>query len=201
MIRLPLTQPSLTQPCLTRTPPIHLWIRLFRQAGPMAASLKRALWLGCVAIALLALPVWISDCQAGSQSRRGESRAAGAATPPAAEARPAPPLRVDVNTASAAELEQIKGIGPRTAQRIVEAREAGGRFRGADDLRQRVAGIGPAKIKTMGAGGLIIPDAQASIRPGASAGARVDMIVGQPPGKRESKRGTVTTLHPPGSPR
>src|SRR5436190_1199070 len=48
--------------------------------------------------------------------------------------------RLDVNTASEAELENVPGIGPSTAQRIIEARP----FKSADDL-QRVKGIGAGK--------------------------------------------------------
>lgn len=49
---------------------------------------------------------------------------------------------VDVNTADAAELERLPGVGPALAKRMVEERERGGPFRSAEDL-QRVRGIGP----------------------------------------------------------
>jgi DNA uptake protein ComE-like DNA-binding protein len=45
-----------------------------------------------------------------------------------------------VNTASAAELENIRGIGQTLAKRIIEARP----FKSADDL-QKVKGIGTGK--------------------------------------------------------
>jgi len=48
--------------------------------------------------------------------------------------------RLDVNTASLAELQNIPGIGPVVAQRIIEARP----FKSGDDL-QRVKGIGAGK--------------------------------------------------------
>jgi DNA uptake protein ComE-like DNA-binding protein len=48
--------------------------------------------------------------------------------------------KLDVNTASLTELENVPGIGPSIAERIIEARP----FRGADDL-QRVKGIGTGK--------------------------------------------------------
>ncbi|HEY8394856.1 MAG TPA: ComEA family DNA-binding protein [Thermaerobacter sp.] len=51
------------------------------------------------------------------------------------------PARVDINRASAAELEQLPGIGPALAERIVADREVNGPFRRPEDLT-RVAGIG-----------------------------------------------------------
>lgn len=51
---------------------------------------------------------------------------------------------VRINSASASELQQLPGIGPALAQRIVETRNSG-RFTSADDLL-RVPGIGKAKL-------------------------------------------------------
>ena len=51
---------------------------------------------------------------------------------------------VRINSASAGELQQLPGIGPALAQRIVETRSRG-RFSSADDLL-RVPGIGKAKL-------------------------------------------------------
>jgi len=56
---------------------------------------------------------------------------------------PAPPLVVDINRASAAELERLPRVGPALAQRIVAWREKNGPFRSLEDLRH-VRGIGPA---------------------------------------------------------
>lgn len=55
---------------------------------------------------------------------------------------------VDVNTASAAALEQLPGVGPATAQAIVAHREAHGPFASVDDL-EAVRGIGPAKLEAL----------------------------------------------------
>lgn len=51
---------------------------------------------------------------------------------------------VRINSASVSELQQLPGIGPALAQRIVETRK-GGRFTSVDDLL-RVPGIGKAKL-------------------------------------------------------
>lgn len=58
---------------------------------------------------------------------------------------PAPAGPINVNTASAAELEGLPDIGPVLAARIVADRERNGPFRSVDDL-DRVAGIGSATL-------------------------------------------------------
>lgn len=57
---------------------------------------------------------------------------------------------VNINTASAEELEQLPGIGPSTAQKIVSDRMANGSFKSPDDLK-RVTGIGDKKFETISA--------------------------------------------------
>lgn len=53
---------------------------------------------------------------------------------------------VNINTASQAELEALKGIGPAKAKAIVEYRSQNGLFGSVDDL-EKVNGIGPETIK------------------------------------------------------
>lgn len=51
--------------------------------------------------------------------------------------------RVNINTATAAELDTLPGIGPTTAQSIVDYRLQNGPFQAIQDI-QNVPGIGPA---------------------------------------------------------
>ncbi|MEO7555227.1 MAG: ComEA family DNA-binding protein [Acidimicrobiales bacterium] len=61
---------------------------------------------------------------------------------------PTPSAPVDLNTATATELEALPGLGPATAQAVVDDRTRNGPFRSVDDL-QRVRGIGPAKLEQL----------------------------------------------------
>lgn len=67
--------------------------------------------------------------------------------PPPTEPAPAPAPTgpVDLNHASAEELERLPGIGPALAGRIVDHRTTRGPFRSVDEL-DRVPGIGPATL-------------------------------------------------------
>jgi competence protein ComEA len=60
-------------------------------------------------------------------------------------ASPAPGV-ININTAAAAELDQLKGIGPALAQRIIQHRSQNGPFRSTDDLLH-VKGIGPKILR------------------------------------------------------
>jgi competence protein ComEA len=63
--------------------------------------------------------------------------------PPAAAAGSLPDGPIDLNTATAADLEELPGVGPVLAGRIVAWREENGPFTAVDQLLE-VAGIGPA---------------------------------------------------------
>lgn len=55
---------------------------------------------------------------------------------------------LDLNTATADQLESLPGVGPSLAAAIVEHRSRNGRFRAVDDLVD-VRGIGPAKLAAL----------------------------------------------------
>jgi competence protein ComEA len=83
--------------------------------------------------ALLALTLG-SVPLAAQESSRPAPRAQDAATTP-----------VNLNTATAAQLESLPGIGPAMAQRIVEYRQQSGGFKKIEDL-MNVRGIGEASF-------------------------------------------------------
>ena len=61
---------------------------------------------------------------------------------------PIPALRLNINTATPAELQLLPRIGPTLAARIVEDRETNGPFESIEAL-DRVKGIGPRTILTV----------------------------------------------------
>ena len=77
----------------------------------------------------------------------GEHVVVGPAAPgePAGESPSGQGARVDLNTATLAELDALPGIGPVTARRILDWRSAHGRFASVDQLRE-VDGIGEARF-------------------------------------------------------
>ena len=52
--------------------------------------------------------------------------------------------KVNINTASAEQLDTLPGVGESTAQKIIADREANGPFSSPEDLK-RVSGIGDKK--------------------------------------------------------
>jgi competence protein ComEA len=78
---------------------------------------------------------------------------------------------IDINTATATELETLKGIGPAKAKAIVEYRTEHGAFQSVDDL-SKVKGIGPKilsgikdKVSVGGVAGTGLPKAPVGTSP------------------------------------
>ena len=75
-------------------------------------------------------------------------RAAGGGAPAAAGGTTAPAEKVRLGTATVAQLEELDGIGPALAARIVEYRDAQGGFRSVDELAE-VEGIGDKRLESL----------------------------------------------------
>jgi competence protein ComEA len=109
------------------------WLRDPAPGGALLALLAAAL-VCAVALRHLYRP--------GGPGRRAASEPEAAPAPPP----PPPDGRLDLNTASVTELQQLPGIGPVGAKRIVAERERGGPFRSPGELT-RVAGFGPSRVR------------------------------------------------------
>jgi len=88
------------------------------------------------------------------------SRRAGAAMMVAGLAVAMPTQALDVNTASIAQLESLRGIGPRTAKMIVSERSRAGAFASLEDLSDRVRGLGERRVRALSQAGLEVRSAQ-----------------------------------------
>jgi len=69
----------------------------------------------------------------------------------------------DVNTASVTELQTLRGLGPRTAQMIVQERDRAGKFESLQDLSDRVKGLGQKRLQSLLGAGLVVGSAESSI--------------------------------------
>lgn len=78
--------------------------------------------------------------------------AAGAGGGAAGSATPSAP--VSLSTASAEQLDTLPGVGPVTAQKIVEYRQQHGPFTSVDEL-DAIPGIGPSRLRDLQ--GLVVP--------------------------------------------
>ena len=119
-----------------------------RRPDVLALTLGDSLSLGFTAPAPVDAPIAKSPPPAAPPAdsaapRPGRDRTAPADT--AAQNAYGADGRLDLNRASAEELEGLPGIGPRTAERIVADRLKRGRFRSVKDLG-RVKGIGPKTL-------------------------------------------------------
>jgi competence protein ComEA len=76
------------------------------------------------------------------------SASSQAAQPPPRTQQQPPDSRVDLNTATSEQLQTLDGVGPVTAQKIIDYRNAHGPFASVDDLLN-VSGIGPKTLEKL----------------------------------------------------
>jgi competence protein ComEA len=111
---------------------------------------------------------------------------------------------VEVNTADQAALESVKGIGPVHAKAIIDERTKNGPFKDADDLVNRVKGIGPKSVLKLEAAGLTIngsakpPSGKSTSAKSAAPAATAPATTASSPaapatGKKKSKKGKAAS--------
>ena len=84
-------------------------------------------------------------------ARAGADASAGggaAAAPGASPGAAAPAAPVNLNSATAEQLDTLDGVGPATVERILEYRSQHGGFSAVDELGQ-ISGIGPKRLESL----------------------------------------------------
>jgi competence protein ComEA len=92
------------------------------------------------------LALELRDQQRIHVPRQGESNPPPAVSGGSSGSREAAGAPININTATAAELETLPRVGPTMAQRIIKYREANGPFATIEEI-QNVQGIGPATFE------------------------------------------------------
>jgi competence protein ComEA len=95
-------------------------------------------------VSLVNLAAPVSDGTQVVVPRRAPVAAPGATT--ASGGTPSGPIHL--NTATIEQLDELPGVGPVTAQKIVDYREQHGAFSSVDDL-DAIPGIGPARLEQL----------------------------------------------------
>ena len=95
-------------------------------------------------LSLVNLAALVSDGEQIAVPRRG-SAAIGAGAGGAAGAAGVPMGPVHLNSATIEQLDALPGVGPVTAQKIVDYRQKHGAFSSVDEL-DAISGIGPARL-------------------------------------------------------
>jgi competence protein ComEA len=84
----------------------------------------------------------------GAAASGGVGAAAASGGAGAGGAGAAPSAPINLNSATAEQLDTLDGVGPATVQKILEYRTQHGGFASVDDLAQ-VSGIGPKKLEAL----------------------------------------------------
>jgi competence protein ComEA len=96
-------------------------------------------------LALVNLAAPVADGQQVLIPLRGEAGGGVATAPGSTAAGSAPAQKVHLNSATLEELDTLPGVGPVTAQKILDYRTEHGAFQTVDEL-DAVSGIGPARM-------------------------------------------------------
>jgi competence protein ComEA len=128
---------AVRRPGVYRLPP---WARLARALRRAGGATGRA------DLQSVNLAAKVADGQQVIVPSRTAAAGATAVAGAAGEAPPAGP--VSLNNATADQLDELDGVGPATAQKILDWRKDHGGFGSVDDLKQ-ISGIGPKRFDAL----------------------------------------------------
>lgn len=114
----------------------------------LAALLSDGVWLYVPAVGESTPPVAGGPVASGADASSGTGTAVGHPASGTASGAASAPQPVNINTATAQELETLPGVGPATAAAIIAHRESAGPFTSPEQLDD-VRGIGPAKVEAL----------------------------------------------------
>jgi competence protein ComEA len=106
---------------------------------------------------------------------------------------------VDVNTADQTTLESLKGLGPVKSKAIIDERTKNGPFKDADDLANRVKGLGTKSVTKLESEGLTVggssaPPTGAGSKSTKSAAITTSPAASAPAAKATSKKAAPSTM-------
>jgi competence protein ComEA len=133
---------AVRRPGVYRLPP---WVRLDAAIRRAGGATRRADLNG------VNLAAKVSDGQQVVVPKRVSGIAAATAAGTSSPAATGPGTAtgpISLNTATVEQLDQLDGIGPTTAQKILDWRKEHGGFRSVDDLQQ-ISGIGPKRFESL----------------------------------------------------
>ena len=121
--------------------------------GMLAMTLGVVLWIGWQVPQTMQRPAVSYAASSSSENTAGATMSAGDSKPSPASVneertRSNRSQLVDLNRASAADFDQLPGVGPVLAKRMVDYRKSIGRFGAVEDLRA-VKGIGKKKLEQL----------------------------------------------------
>lgn len=118
------------------------------RTGSLAAAALGLMALGGVVRWRWPSPAPALSCEPAAVRFRDGVAVCGEGAPPTGAQALALGLKLDLNSASEEELARVPGVGRSLARKLVEAREAHGRFSSWDQV-DAVSGVGGAKLETL----------------------------------------------------
>jgi competence protein ComEA len=118
------------------------------RTGALAVASLGLLGLGVVARGRWPDSAPALDCEPGAVRVVDGVAVCGEGAAPSAPQRLMLGQKLDLNTVSEGELARVPGVGPSLARRLVETREARGRFHAWQEVAS-VPGVGTARLETL----------------------------------------------------